>query len=78
MLLYCEPLVKRYMCPWILNVDRCSQALEHLFLGSLYVELMNPGWLILRTLSYLVMSRSDESAICAYGIDAFIDVVMYM
>ena len=78
MLLYCEPLVKRYKCLWILNVDRCRQALVHLFLGSLYVELMNPGRLILYTLSYLVMSRSDESAISVYGVDIIIDIDMYV
>ena len=50
----------------------------HLFLGSLYVELMNPGRLILRTLSYLVMSRSDESAISIYGVDIIIDIDMYV
>ena len=78
MLLYCEPLFKRYECLWILNVNRCSQALEHLFLGSLYVELMNPRRLILRTLSYVVMSRSDESAISVYGVDIIIDIDMYV
>ena len=78
MLLYCEPLVKRYKCLWILNVDRCSRVLVHLFLGSLYDELMNPGRLILRTFSYLVMSRSDRSALCIYGVDIVIDNDMYV
>ena len=66
-LLYCEPLVRRYKCLWISNVDRCSHILVHLFLGSLYDELMNPGCLIFCTFSYLVMSGSDRYALFVDG-----------
>ena len=72
-LLYCEPLFKRYKCLWISNVDMCSHVQEHLFLGSLYDEMMNPGRLILHTFSYLVMSRSDRYALCVDGVDIVID-----
>ena len=78
MLLYYKPLVKRYKSLWILNVDRCSQALVHLFLGSFYDELMNPGRPILRTFSYLVMSRSDKSALSVYRVDIINDIDMYV
>ena len=66
-LLYCEPLVKRYKCPWISNVDRCSHALVHLFLGSLCGELMNQECLISCKSSNLVMTRSDRYAVFAEG-----------
>ena len=77
-LLYYEPLIKRYKCLWISNVDRCSHVLVHLFLGSLYEELMNPRRLILCTFSYLVMSRSDRYALCVDGVDIVIDGDMYV
>ena len=78
MLLFCEPLVKRYQYLWISNVDRCSHVLMHLLLGSLYDELMNLGRLILRTFSYLVMFRSNRYALCIYGVNIIIDGDMYM